>query len=492
MADENSILSLDQPAFMAALDELGVYGDQRDFLIREKRKYDSVLGAFMDIDAAPSGQKRATILPMVSPQGMTGWDAIMGGEASLAMPGLLAGAISGTAKAIDAPRAAYEGQIPQSDLVDEGFGVGGMLSLGGAATAGRGLMDYDPTVMRASAGPKVNKEDLDPFGYQNTKLRDYLSNTQLDLVDTGVNLPRTPTSWESMLGRLIMPFYGDRSGGGGLLGGIDDTKFEQPVYTEAGVDFMRGPAAQADRAIWASNNNIITRIVNEADAARKGYDEGDIYGMTGTMAPDANDFATFTGEAMAEMVKGAPIKASDARKFDEKMRAIDPEFVGINSPMLRQWVKDTSSPNRKSFIRLMDSAPMQAANFPSPGQVRYGVTDPTQREMPAGMFGLGVSKLDEVSPILRNVPRGNAPAASVPHSTYNTQITGDYVGSLPPVPQGLVFTEIYDAMKGKKTKAGKPLNEAHKTHAIKTIMPVVRMTEPKIQGILDYLSRSER
>lgn len=361
------------------------------------------------------------------------------------------------------------------------------------------LTGYSPMVQPFMADefggagvPRINKELLDPIGYQNTKMRDYLSNTQLDTVDTGVNLPRTPISWEDMLGRLVMPFYGDRTSGGALLSGIDDIKFDQPVLTEAGLDFMRGPAAQADDAIWASNNNIVTRIVNEAEAARKKYGEGDIYGMTGTMAPDANDFATFTAETMAEMVNKSPINASDANSFNAKMLEIDPNFVGIGSPMLRQWAKDTTSPNRKYFIRLMDSAPMQAAGFPSPGQVRYGVTDPTQRDMPAGMFGLGVSKLDEVSPILRNTPKGNAPAASVPHSTYNTQITGSYTGSLPPVPQGLIYKEIYDAMEGKTTKTGQPLNEAHKTHAIKTIMPVVPMTEPKIEGILNYLARTAR
>lgn len=160
MEPENSILALDQPSFMAALDELGIYGEQRDFLVREKRKYDSPLGGVMDFDAAPAGQKRATILPMVSPQGMTGWDAIMSGQASLALPGLLAGAVSGTAKAIDAPRAAYAGQIPQSDLVGEALGVGGLLSLGGGAAAGRGLLDYDPTVTRIFAGPKAATADM--------------------------------------------------------------------------------------------------------------------------------------------------------------------------------------------------------------------------------------------------------------------------------------------------------------------------------------------
>lgn len=485
------LLDLPQDQFMGALDELGIAGARRDELIRAKRNQDSMFGGLFDFFAPQPGMERANLLPMMRPQGMSGLDAITSGQAQFAMPGMFTGALTGAAQAIDAPRAAAQGQIPMQDMAGEAANVAGMLSLGSAGAAGGGLFDYDPTVV-AMGVPRINKEVLDPIGYQNTKMRDFLSNTQLDKVDAGENLPRLPASWEDMLGRLVMPFYGDRTSRGSILSGIDDTKFDQPVYTEGGVDFMRGPAAQQDKAIWASNNNIITRIVNEADAARKQYGESDIYGMTGTMAPDANDFATFTGATMAEMVKNAPIKAADAASFDEKMLAVDPDFVGINSPLLRQWVESTSSPNRKTFIRLMDSAPMQAAGFPSPGQARYGVTDITQRDMPAGMFGLGVSKLDEVSPVLRNTPRGNAPAASVPHSTYNTQITGDYVGSLPPVPQGLLFRDVYDSMEGKTTKTGQPLNEAHKTHAIKTIMPVQRVTEPVLQGILDYLSRLER
>lgn len=485
------LLELPQDQFMGALNELGIVGAQRDDLIRQKRNQDSIFSGLFDFFAPQPGMERANLLPMMRPEGMSGLEAITSRQAQFALPGMFTGALTGVAQAADAPRAAYAGQIPMQDMASEAGNVAGALTLGGAGAAGRNVFDYDPTMVAAGV-PRINKELLDPLKYQNTKMRDYLSNTQLDTLDTGVNLPRTPATWEDMLGRLVMPFYGDRTSGGALLSGIDDTKFEQPVYTEGGVDFKRGPAAQADNAIWASNSNIVKRIANEAEDARELYGQPDVYGVTGSMAPDANDFATFTGETMAEMVRNAPIKKSDADNFDAVMRAKIPDFVGVRSPLLRQWAKTTTSPNRKEFIRLMDSAPMQAAGFPSPGQVRYGVTDPTQRDMPAGMFGLGVSKLDEVAPLLSNKPRGNAPAASVPHSTYNTQITGDYVGSLPPVPQGLVFKEIYDAMEGKTTKTGQPLNEAHKTHAIKTIMPVVRMTEPKIEGILDYLSRIAR
>jgi hypothetical protein len=299
-------------------------------------------------------------------------------------------------------------------------------------------------------------------------------------------------SWEDMLGKVILPFYGDRTSRGLLVQGVDDINFANPVYTEGGVDFKRGPAAQRDRAIWASNQNIITRISKEADKAARQYEGRDIVGVTGSMAPDANDFATMTGAAMAELVQQAPITKKAAKEFDAIMRDVDPTFVGVQSPDLRKWAEGTSAPMRKAFIRLMDSAPMQKLGFPEPAKARYAVTDPTQRDMPAGMFGLGASKIDVSAPLMYNTPKGNAPVASVPHSTYNTQIAGDYLGSLEPVPQGLIFTDVYDAMQGKLTKGGKPLTEAHKTHAIKTKMPASLMTEQRIEGILNYLATLEK
>jgi hypothetical protein len=351
-----------------------------------------------------------------------------------------------------------------------------------------------PTGLLTSAasgrGPK--KEELDPLGYQKPKMRGYLSDTDVQMSDTGENLPRQPMSWEDMEGKVVLPFYGDRTARGLLVEGVNDLKFDEPVYTEGGVDFMRGPAAQQDRAIWASNQNIIKRIESEAEKASRDFEGADIFGLTGSMSPDANDFATFTGAAMAELVKGAKITKKSAKEFDKVMRAIDPDFVGVLSPKLREWVTSTSSPKRKSFIRLMESAPMQEQGFPSPAEARYSVTDPTQRDMPAGMFGLGAAKIDTSAPLMYNEPKGNLPRANVPHSTYNTQIAGDYAGSLPPVPQGLLFRNVYDAMEGKTTKSGQALNEAHKTHAIKTIMPAQQITPEVLEGILDYLSRMER
>lgn len=355
-------------------------------------------------------------------------------------------------------------------------------------------VDSKPTPrLLGPTGKPLKKEELDPLGYQATKMRGILDETEVDLEDLGENLPRIPRSWEEMENKYVIPLYGDRTSRGFLLKGINDLKFDMPVYTEGGLDFMRGPAFQEQNAVWASNSNIIKRIADEAEKARIESKGEDMFGMTGSMAPNANDFATMTGSAIAEQIKGAKITRKGASEFNELVRgAISSDFPGVRSPKLREWIEKTSSPKRKAFIRLIDTKPFQEQGFPSVGLGRYGVTDITQRKLPPGMFGMGVSKFDELQPILRKDPSGNRPGILVPHSTYNTQITGEYFGSLPPVPQGLVFKDVYDAMEGGVTKAGKPLTSAHKTHAIKTIMPVQKLRPDIIEGILGYVSSLEK
>lgn len=159
----SNLLDLPQNQFMAALDELGIYGQQRDDLIRQKRNQSSIFGGLFNMFSPPEGMERASLLPMMKPDGMRGIDAITSGQAQFAMPGLLSGALTEGARAIDAPRAAASGLIPQADMAGEAANVASMLTLGTGAAAGRGVMDYDPTVTRIFAGPNAataNKDAL--------------------------------------------------------------------------------------------------------------------------------------------------------------------------------------------------------------------------------------------------------------------------------------------------------------------------------------------
>lgn len=64
-------------------------------------------------------------------------------------------------------------------------------------------------------------------------------------------------------------------------------------------------------------------------------------------------------------------------------------------------------------------------------------------------------------------------------------------GLLSPVPQGLLFRDVYDAMEGGVTKSGQPFNEAHRTHAIKTKMPAQVITPEIVDRIIQYLATVE-
>jgi len=365
----------------------------------------------------------------------------------------------------------------------------------------------DPNLLAANASPeagllsaaasrlppeKVNKDVLDPFGYASNRLDDYLDNTQLGLTDLGENLPRVSRSWEDLEGGYVLPLYGDRTSRGYNLESINDTQFSRPVYTEGGIDFMRGLANQQDDAVWASAKKIIDEINNSAIRTANLGDGRPIYGVTGSMAPNGVDFANMTGEAMAELVMGnrGRIDPNAARYFDDIMRNRDAAFPGLLSNELRDWAGGAKPEPRKSFIRGLDTKPMRSGGVPSAGLARYGVTDPTLRNVPSGQFGSAAAQLRPESPLLYNDAGGNA-APRVPHSTYNTQLLGDYVGELPLIPQGLLFRDAYDRMSTQRDKRGRLLEEANKTYAIKTQLQPQLMTPEVVDGIMQYLSNSQ-
>jgi hypothetical protein len=481
-----NILDLPRSEFMAMLPEIQQSGGDVDMMLREYNRRNSIFAPIMDAaDRSSQEMTEAGRRPVAGTMGLLSrnieGDLGLRPEPMAALTGLLGGGFG----ALDQTLNATVGRVPAAD-VDAAALTGAGLAMGGG-----GLLSRPAGSIGMGGRVAPLSSELDPFGYQATRLRDYLSNTDVQSIETPT-LNRIPRSWEETEGMMVLPFYGDRSAGDRSILGVNDNTFSAPVVAEGGVDFMRGAASQSDNAIWASNSNITKRLLDTARRATGGDPDQRILGVTGSMAPNANDFATFTGETIAEMMPFAKVSASNAKKFDETMTAQDPSFPGVFSDRLREWAGTATSPMRKTFIRLMESKPAQDAGFPSPGVGRYAVTDPTQRDMPAGMFGLGAGDIDVSAERLFNEPRGNEYRAQVPHSTYNTQITGDYFGSLPPIPQGLLFRDLYDRMEGQVTKAGQPLTEAHRTHAIKTIVPVQQMTPSVIDGILGYLARNSQ
>lgn len=107
---DTSLLNLDPEQFVAALDELGIQGEQRAFL---EEQYFAQQRA-LPMTERPEGRRVGTILPMSFPQGMTGAEALMSGEVDFAVPELLRGIYEAPAEAVNVAGATARG-VPVSE-----------------------------------------------------------------------------------------------------------------------------------------------------------------------------------------------------------------------------------------------------------------------------------------------------------------------------------------------------------------------------------------
>lgn len=166
--EPQSIFDLSAQEFEGAIAELGLPQSEADQLRRQYRRQNSPFSGLYGLldrvrgQDAEQGRVRADVLPMTRPEGMTGMEALLAGEAQLALPGGLLGAAEGAAMGIDAPGSAYQGMIPLEDMAGEGLGTAGMAMLGGGAAArpaGSVGMGGRPTSEFSEYLARVNPED---------------------------------------------------------------------------------------------------------------------------------------------------------------------------------------------------------------------------------------------------------------------------------------------------------------------------------------------
>jgi hypothetical protein len=248
------ILDLDRNSFFGAMDELGIVGEQRDDLIRQYREKSSPVGLLMQAGETEPGMVRSDIMPFVRPEGMSLWDAWKSGDAEFAVPGFLTGAVSGSARAFDAPGAAGLGLIPEQDMAGEALGVAGAAQLGGGAmtrpmgSLGMGgrvaAPDIDARVAAARQAVLDSPNDAALFDQYKAirRERDAMGSRALD-----VELARAPTAdqgFEAYLSRVnpaaarIADTERPNLGMGDMYGMLP--RNAQKVGERDGVTFYRG------------------------------------------------------------------------------------------------------------------------------------------------------------------------------------------------------------------------------------------------------------
>lgn len=164
-----NILDYSPQEFEDALVELQLAPEREQFLRDEYAKKNTIsgqmLGSFQEAIELPEGRVRAELLPFTKPEGMTGWEAIKSGEAELALPGAITGAVEEIGKAATTGEKMGLGLGVSKEEIEQAGITAGTLLTGNALKA---PLEYDPTKVNIfggydvahSPGTSIKGEDL--------------------------------------------------------------------------------------------------------------------------------------------------------------------------------------------------------------------------------------------------------------------------------------------------------------------------------------------
>jgi hypothetical protein len=130
------------------------------------------------------------------------------------------------------------------------------------------------------------------------------------------------------------------------------------------------------------------------------------------------------------------ISKTAAEQFDAKFD-FDPNFPGVKSPKLQDYLRQQSMSYRDNFAKTMNTRAARDAGFPDVEQARIAVTHPSLLDTPNYAGGQSIARMTG------DVVHGSTGFGLAPHYTYRSKLPGDYVGGLPgPLPQELLWRDL--------------------------------------------------
>lgn len=261
---------------------------------------------------------------------------------------------------------------------------------------------------------------------------------------------------QSLVGKEAIFLPADRSGAGGTLTHVGDTKLTVPQPQEGGPDYSYlhagSPLPGGATRQWANAAPVSSGLVNLGNQI---IDRGrEPVLMTMALGKRAVDSSRQMVNPALDLAKQQTMTRAGATSLNEQMAGVqrNNNFPGWRSPYLQEWLDDpaTSGSVRSALMKMLDTSAMYKAGAPDLGELRHAITDPRLLETPAGSAGLTVAPFD---PSLGVIPDSL-------HSTYPTSVAaqgsaGTLGGS---IPWHVAAPDIHDAMM----KLGNPVKFAER------------------------------
>jgi hypothetical protein len=240
--------------------------------------------------------------------------------------------------------------------------------------------------------------------------------------------PFKNVSVDSLLGKTIISATGDTTDAGKVLTGIGDVEFDEPV------PLLGGFGNQQLGSAFASAGGNLKTIQNRAKAAMEAGSEP-VVSYT-NMGFGSSNFNTMMSDTTLQMMHSNPAIPKRAKKaFDKELRAISPDWKGIDHPEASAQLRDTTGRLRTDFMKIAGLDKHQDAGFPNLTDVRMAITAPSMLNAPDYHSGHNMSATDaQIDPN----PKFN-------HPTYDTHLNQtEYLGGLDkPLPMEMMFPDFF-------------------------------------------------
>ncbi len=276
--------------------------------------------------------------------------------------------------------------------------------------------------------PKPTKPQFDPAEMGKTKLPTFVEDVRFVRTESGLAVPEETVDISKLQGRVLTPAYGDRTKADATLTEVGDVKLTTPIILEGGHGYMR-----EGEGLWASLSNAMK---SKASAMEKMDDPLMIYTA---MAGQSGDFSKMMSDTTLDIIKQSNINKESAEIYDNIIKKkFDKDWPGILSENIDEYVNNMPGSIRRELWQQMDKKILQDGGFPNIGVIRTAISDAQLLTVPPFATGRSIGQPTS----LEVVPSQ--------HKTYDSQIKGDYIGSLIfDVPGQLIFRDFFERQAAK-------------------------------------------
>ena len=325
---------------------------------------------------------------------------------------------------------------------------------------------------------------------------------------------------EELLGKVGVPVVGDRSiritgpdKESRAIVDINGVPLDSKHIPEGGMEYTR------DFGGWASMDDIAKKKIINFAVAQDETGIDDVLGIYTAMGRESLNFSADTIVLMIKQLKAIRIPKQDIKDFDDKIRkgktttnkktgkvtsTAIPNWLGLEHPdVIKQLEGVEGDPNfprkgagtsiRKVVLAEMAQDEWYKKGFPDYNDIVDTMTVPELSDFKQASSGLTMFKpefksgRDSKGNLIESMK--NSSATKSDHTSYNTNIPGEYFGGLiASVPPHIMYPDTFKALSQKTDKNGKLLSFPDQIGSLEKARLYEVYTPEKIDNIIKYLN----